>query len=55
MKSCIYGRHLWHVEVFWGKLYCVRYSLRSCIGGVCLVAYVVFHYWYYVPAVFYMW
>ena len=54
MKVYIYGVHIWYVELFWGKLYCVRYSFRSFLGYVCLMEYVVFRFWYNVTAVFSM-
>ena len=51
--------HLWMTSlacwIFWGKLYCARYSFRSCLGGVCLMAYIMLHCWYNVPFVFYVW
>ena len=37
------------------RLYCVIYSIRSCLGDVCIMASIVFHLWYDVPAVFSMW
>ena len=42
-------------EIFWGGFYCVWYSLWSCLGGVCFVTSIVFHWWSYVLAVFSMW
>ena len=42
------------LNFFWERFYCVCYSFRSCLGGVCLVTPVVIHYWSYISAVFYM-
>ena len=45
-ELCICRGHFWHVELFGGKLYCVWYSSRSCFGDLCLMVYLVFHWWY---------
>ena len=55
LKFCICGGHFWHVDCFWGELYCVWYSFRSSFGDVCLMASVVLYFWSYVTAVFFVW
>ena len=41
--------------IFGGVFYCLWYYLCSCLGVVCFVTPVVFHFWSYVPAFFSMW